>query len=100
LEVLKWIKCWDGANVRFDKNNSTAKSSKINSSSSSSSSSLLKPEKLSHNKLSIRNKSADSLGRPEKRILLLHGAPGLGKTTLAHIAAQTAGYSVIEINAR
>ena len=42
----------------------------------------------------------DHLERPERKILLVHGQPGLGKTTLAHVVAQTAGYSVIEINAR
>lgn len=42
----------------------------------------------------------DHFDRPERRILLIHGQPGLGKTTLAHVVAQTAGYSVIEINAR
>ena len=30
---------------------------------------------------------------------LLSGAPGLGKTTLAHIAARTAGYVPLEVNA-
>lgn len=50
-----------------------------------------------------RNKNApaqDHFERPDRKILLVHGQPGLGKTTLAHVVAQTAGYSVIEINAR
>ncbi|KAI7740053.1 hypothetical protein M8C21_006229, partial [Ambrosia artemisiifolia] len=34
-----------------------------------------------------------------KQILLLCGAPGLGKTTLAHVAARHCGYRVVEINA-
>ena len=33
------------------------------------------------------------------QVLLLSGPPGLGKTTLAHIVAQHAGYNVFEINA-
>lgn len=32
-------------------------------------------------------------------MILLCGAPGLGKTTLAHIAAKHCGYNVVEINA-
>jgi chromosome transmission fidelity protein 18 len=32
-------------------------------------------------------------------VLLLCGPPGLGKTTLAHVAAKHCGYRVVEINA-
>ena len=42
----------------------------------------------------------DVLSRPYHRILLLAGPPGLGKTTLAHVIAEHAGYNVTEINAR
>src|SRR3569833_2172151 len=37
--------------------------------------------------------------KPHRKILLLTGAPGLGKTTLAHVCARQAGYEVLEINA-
>lgn len=33
------------------------------------------------------------------QVALLSGAPGLGKTTLAHIAARAAGYVPVEVNA-
>jgi len=41
----------------------------------------------------------DSKGYPIKRIALLSGPPGLGKTTLAHIGARHAGYNIVEVNA-
>ncbi|PGH15393.1 hypothetical protein AJ80_05577 [Polytolypa hystricis UAMH7299] len=34
-----------------------------------------------------------------RKVLLLTGPPGLGKTTLAHVCAKQAGYEVLEINA-
>ncbi|KAI5781398.1 P-loop containing nucleoside triphosphate hydrolase protein [Geopyxis carbonaria] len=42
---------------------------------------------------------AERDGHERKKILLLHGPPGLGKTTLAHVAARQAGYEPLEINA-
>ncbi|XP_029413624.1 chromosome transmission fidelity protein 18 homolog isoform X2 [Nannospalax galili] len=37
--------------------------------------------------------------RPRQKVALLCGPPGLGKTTLAHVVAQHAGYCVVEMNA-
>ncbi|CAK7199716.1 Chromosome transmission fidelity protein 18 [Sporothrix eucalyptigena] len=41
----------------------------------------------------------DADEKPHRKILILTGPPGLGKTTLAHVCARQAGYEVLEINA-
>lgn len=41
----------------------------------------------------------DALGRPHRKILLIHGPPGIGKTVITHILAKQMGYSIQELNA-
>ena len=53
---------------------------------------------------SLRKKQFGSPDRVDeekqmRKIMLLTGPPGLGKTTLAHVCAKQAGYEVLEINA-
>ncbi|KAH8687742.1 replication factor RFC1 C terminal domain-containing protein [Tricladium varicosporioides] len=48
-------------------------------------------------KYNFQKKGADGLGG--YRAIMLHGPPGIGKTTAAHLAANLAGYDVIESNA-
>lgn len=68
-DVLRWLKGWD-ATVFPGGNKSKPKQKAIIEGSST-----------------------------HRKILLLAGPPGLGKTTLAHVCAKQAGYEVVEINA-
>jgi len=70
--VLRWLKAWD--EVVFP-GNVKAKTKKI-----------------------YQDKDA-AQEQQHRKILLLTGPPGLGKTTLAHVCAKQAGYEVLEINA-
>ena len=70
-EVLRWLKSWD--TVVFPK------------------SAQLKPKE--------KGSGGEDGHQPHRKILMLTGPPGLGKTTLAHVCARQAGYEVLEINA-
>ncbi|KAH7046343.1 hypothetical protein BKA57DRAFT_466280 [Linnemannia elongata] len=77
-EVLSWIKQWDQCvfGRKFNK---------------------FTPEYKKQQFKEFRK--PDALGRPDRKVLLLTGPPGLGKTTMAHVIARQAGYNVIEVNA-
>lgn len=70
-EVLRWLKGWDP--VVFPRSG--------------------KPKPVT----SKRPGEPDE--KPHRKILMLTGPPGLGKTTLAHVCASQAGYEIMEINA-
>lgn len=70
-QVLRWLKAWDP--IVFPKGSKPAVSKRPG---------LEGEEEKQH-----------------RKILLLTGPPGLGKTTLAHVCARQAGYEVMEINA-
>ncbi|ONH68087.1 Chromosome transmission fidelity protein 18 [Cyberlindnera fabianii] len=74
-KILRWVKKWD--RVVFDKN--------------------FKPLTTADGKEESR--FMDPFGRPERKVLLINGPPGLGKTTVSHVIAKQAGYEVMEINA-
>ncbi|KAM3082624.1 DNA replication factor C complex subunit Rfc1 [Clarireedia jacksonii] len=48
-------------------------------------------------KYNFMKRGADGLGG--YRAIIIHGPPGIGKTTAAHLAAKLAGYDVLESNA-
>ena len=72
-DVLRWVKNWDP--IVFPGN--------------------VKPKPL---RKPVPGQEAE-VAKPHRKILLLTGPPGLGKTTLAHVCARQAGYEVVEINA-
>ena len=72
-QVLRWLKAWDP--IVFPKSGKA------------------KPV------VSKRPGTEPEEEKAHRKILLLTGPPGLGKTTLAHVCARQAGYEVMEINA-
>ncbi|KAH9599307.1 ATPase [Trypanosoma melophagium] len=79
LKLLQWMKSWDA--YIFDDNTTNDGSS----------------TDVTTNIVSTGFVSAPK--RPEERLAVLVGPPGVGKTTLAHVLAVHCGYEPIEINA-
>ncbi|KAF3457642.1 hypothetical protein FNV43_RR02300 [Rhamnella rubrinervis] len=124
-EVLLWLKQWDscvfGSEVKstpadvlsaLRRHSSTVQHRKFSDSKfpSKNRGSRWNKEDFSHSSdvddkdtskgiQDLWNKKSRSTGPPEQKILLLCGPPGLGKTTLAHVAAKHCGYRVVEVNA-
>ncbi|KAF4635880.1 hypothetical protein G7Y89_g2206 [Cudoniella acicularis] len=73
-QVLRWLKAWDP--IVFPKSGKP------------------KPAPISK-----RPGAEAEEEKTHRKILLLTGPPGLGKTTLAHVCARQAGYEIMEINA-
>ncbi|XP_023767316.1 uncharacterized protein LOC111915909 [Lactuca sativa] len=119
-EVLLWLKQWDtsvfGSELKsttddvlsaLKRHSTVSQHKKVSSKNlngwnkdSTSNNETFREDKYDHHGMQeLHNKKIKDSGPPEQKILLLCGAPGLGKTTLAHVAAQHCGYRVVEINA-
>ena len=70
-DVLRWLKEWDS--IVFPGSSRSQTKSKLT--------------------------ETEAEPRQQRKLLVLTGPPGLGKTTLAHVCARQAGYEVMEINA-
>jgi len=85
--LLMWLKLWD--KLVFNKERKVKPKKEEDE----------EKAKFTSSSLPEVQEEVDSVGRPLQRVALLHGPPGLGKTTLAHIVAKHAGYKVVEMNA-
>ncbi|XP_046403632.1 chromosome transmission fidelity protein 18 homolog [Ischnura elegans] len=91
--LLKWLKLWDHAVFKTE-----IKKPRVNKEE--------KKFKKDNQDMKFKKdnqaefiEEVDEAGYPVKKLVLLCGPPGLGKTTLAHVVAEHAGYNVVEINA-
>jgi chromosome transmission fidelity protein 18 len=87
-DIMRWLKHWDFCVFGKDIPKSSTYHSNYNI-----------PNQMKVNPAIGAPVQIDPYKRPARRILMLHGPPGLGKTTVAHVAATLAGYEVLEINA-
>ena len=95
--LLYWLKLWDL--VVFNRPKKVKAKPKVSDQTATSKeSNKNKRFNKTVNELP-RVEEYDSSKRPMQKVALLHGPPGLGKTTLAHVIANHAGYNVVEINA-
>eukprot|EP01128_Nolandella_sp_AFSM9_P011853 TRINITY_DN8765_c0_g1_i1.p1 TRINITY_DN8765_c0_g1~~TRINITY_DN8765_c0_g1_i1.p1 ORF type:complete len:911 (+),score=212.95 TRINITY_DN8765_c0_g1_i1:281-2734(+) len=98
-DLLSWVKEWDP--YVFKKSFKETKLIKGGWAVKSSSKSSMGKKGTSSSDSSTKMKEAtgglDS--RPEKKVVLLHGPPGIGKTTLAMVVAAHAGYEGVTMNA-
>ncbi|KAI9486107.1 MAG: P-loop containing nucleoside triphosphate hydrolase protein [Benjaminiella poitrasii] len=89
-DVLRWVKQWDYCVFKKKPREESQRDQQMRQYRNTFGKDL---------KFESKKEDKDSLLRPEKKVLLLSGPPGFGKTTLAHIVAKQAGYNIVEINA-
>ncbi|XP_037588225.1 chromosome transmission fidelity protein 18 homolog isoform X1 [Cebus imitator] len=97
--LLKWLKLWDLVVFGHER---PARKPRPSVEPARASKEATAPGKWkSHEQVLEETLEAglDPSQRPRHKVALLCGPPGLGKTTLAHVIARHAGYSVVEVNA-
>lgn len=93
-DVLRWVKQWDFCVFKRKPSQETQRDKVMRQYKSTFGTEPKFSAYKNNNSI-----NTDPLLRPEKRIMLMSGPPGFGKTTLAHVIAKQAGYNIIEINA-
>ncbi|XP_072205167.1 chromosome transmission fidelity protein 18 homolog isoform X2 [Excalfactoria chinensis] len=98
--LLKWLKLWDTVVFGKEKPVKKAKPGAVAHPPSKQPKELQNKWKTKAQLTEeILEAELDQHKRPKYKVALLCGPPGLGKTTLAHVIAQHAGYNVVEMNA-
>ncbi|ORY99715.1 hypothetical protein BCR42DRAFT_430045 [Absidia repens] len=97
-EALRWVKQWDYCVFGKKPQDESRRDKALRQYKATFGSSMGNQYEKQH-KDEQEDKPKDSLLRPDRKILLLSGPPGFGKTTLAHIIGKHAGYNIVEVNA-
>ena len=100
-QAMSWLKEWDSCVFRSTQSAAARKKASMKRARDAASAAASASAGGSGfgSGLPAASEGTDVHHRPQDKILLLTGPPGLGKTTLAHVIAAQAGYRVQEINA-